>query len=255
MKKIFVIIVVVLFQAANINAQDESYLSFLKTAKIISESFEDELDLEIVRLEFDNLSTTVRSKEVLRNMSDSYDYYVLAAPVDDAISKLSFRINDEEGNFVANSEEYTEEDGITTYLALVQPDKWQQFTITMNADAFKSGELTGTYMLIIAHTAACTMSEKCETYYWKKEKKFVYQYTNYTESCFIIQGSTLIEKTGDRRVEYTLEKIDDQPENAVMMSATDGKGNKYLLMIKSDTNTLWLLNLETDYVKVYYLTE
>jgi hypothetical protein len=255
MKKIIFILVLFLSQSMNIKAQDESYLLFLETAKIFSESFEDELDLQIGRLEFDNLSTSVPDKDIIRMMFDSYEYYVVVIPMDESIARMSFRVKDSKGNFVVDSEESEGEEGFTTYVAKIEPDESQDYTISVKAESFKSGELTGTFMLIVAHSPECFMSERNETYYWRNERRFDYQYASNTECCFIFQGSTLIQKTGDNRVEYKLEELSETPENVAMVSATDGDGNQYIVMFKSETNTLWLLNVATNYVKVYYLAE
>lgn len=145
--KAFRLLLLIAFAAvlSTAHADERSMQPILSKGEIIANYVENELDKEIVRIEYDILSTT---KTTTRILSKGWNYTILAFGDDcfEDIDLIVYRKNN--GAWV---EVGRDADSEALALVNVSPNTQGEYKIEIKAYKFKAGYNVGHYGLIIAH--------------------------------------------------------------------------------------------------------
>ena len=146
MKKLFVLLFVFFYFSIGVKSQDgRSMYPIINKTKPLIEYIENELNMEIVRMEFDILSS---SKTTLRTLSAGWTYSIVAfgdyrfKDID-----VSVYYNDG-GNWVLVEKD---QDASEMAVVTITPKYTSDYFIEIKAYSFVQGYEIGHYGLIIAH--------------------------------------------------------------------------------------------------------
>ena len=147
MKKFLLLAVIFVLAASSAHAyrEDVSMYPVLKNSVDLISYIEEDLDMEIVRIEFDIVQT---SKETYRTLTSDYEYTIVAFG-DDRIKDIDvalYRYNGKNWVLVKKDND-SDSKAVVTY----QPSETANYKIVVTAYSFVRGYSAGHYGLIICH--------------------------------------------------------------------------------------------------------
>ncbi len=144
-KNLFVLLVCLLVSGSIWADYSTSMRPIMDKSEEIVDMIEDDLDMEIVRIEYDILSST---KTTIRTLSSDWEYGIVAFG--------DYRFKDIDVKVYKKVDGYwslVEEDMDTSSIAVVniKPSYTAEYKIEIKAYSFEEGYSVGHYGLIIAH--------------------------------------------------------------------------------------------------------
>jgi hypothetical protein len=144
-KSLLLCLLVVAFCANALASRSTSMRPIMNKAEEVVDMIEDDLDLEIVRIEYDILSST---KSTIRTLSSDWEYAIVAFG-DYRFKDIDVKVYRKIDGYWTLIEQDTDANSMA--VVTVKPTYTAEYKIEIKAYSFESGYDVGHYGLIIAH--------------------------------------------------------------------------------------------------------